>query len=147
MGAASAAALAATGCATTGAAGTAEANNNSITGPNLNLLESAEDNMTAYARLQGNLDSSKTKYGWYKGMVSAVMPGKVVKDLFMMEGFFLCAPAAQVRRPRLPQSAARSGLLPRTALRPFRQNHGGVSQPSEQGNRQSGADCQRSLQL
>ena len=87
MGAASAAALAATGCATTGSAGAGDSSNNSITGPNLNLLESAEDNMTAYARLQGNLDSSKTKYGWYKGMVSAVMPGKVVKDLFMMEGF------------------------------------------------------------
>ena len=36
---------------------------------------------------RGNLDSSKTKYGWYKGMVSAVMPDKAVKDLFMMEGF------------------------------------------------------------
>jgi len=87
IGAASAAALTATGCATAGAGSTAMPSDNSITGPNLNLLESAEDNMTAYARLQGNLDSSKTKYGWYKGMVSAVMPNKVVKDLFMMEGF------------------------------------------------------------
>lgn len=88
MGAASAAALAATGCATAGAGGGREnAGNSSITGPNYNLLESAEDNMTAYARLQGNLDSSQTKYGWYKGMVSAVMPDQVIKDLFMMEGF------------------------------------------------------------
>jgi hypothetical protein len=87
IGAASAAALTATGCATAGAGNTAMPSDNSITGPHLNLLDSAEDNMTAYARLQGNLDSSKTKYGWYKGMVSAVMPNKVVKDLFMMEGF------------------------------------------------------------
>ena len=43
--------------------------------------------MIAYARLQGNLDSSKVKYGWYKGMVSAVMPDAAVQDLFMMEGF------------------------------------------------------------
>ena len=58
-----------------------------MTGPFLNVIESNEDNMIAYARLQGNLDSSKVKYGWYKGMVSAVRPGEVVKDLFMMEGF------------------------------------------------------------
>ncbi len=87
MGAASAAALAATGCATTGAASSAGAGDKSMTGPYLNLLESSESNMTAYARLQGDLDSSKTKYGWYKGMVSAVMPDKAVQDLFMMEGF------------------------------------------------------------
>jgi hypothetical protein len=86
MGTASAAAFAATGSAMAAAppAGLAD---KSITGPYLNLLESSEANMTAYARLQGNLDPSKTKYGWYKGMVSAVMPGKVVQDLFMMEGF------------------------------------------------------------
>lgn len=94
IGAASAAALAATGCATADSATTSEsapaaepAAEKSITGPYLNLLESAEDNMTAYARTQGDLDSSKTKYGWYKGMVSAVMPDQAVKDLFIMEGF------------------------------------------------------------
>ncbi|MEE4186117.1 MAG: DUF1838 family protein [Gammaproteobacteria bacterium] len=86
MGAASVAALAATGCATAGGsrrAGQAP----SVTGPNYNLLESNEDNMIAMARLQGNLDSSQVKYGWYKGMVSAVMPDRAVEDLFMMEGF------------------------------------------------------------
>jgi hypothetical protein len=92
IGAASAAALAATGCATADSAGSNASTPmatgaKSLTGPFLNVLESAEDNMTAYARLQGNLDSSKVKYGWYKGMVSAVMPDKVVTDLFMMEGF------------------------------------------------------------
>jgi hypothetical protein len=87
IGAASAAALAATGCAST--AGTAEpvATEKTLTGPYLDLLENTEDNMIAYARLQGDLDQSKTKYGWYKGMVSAVMPDQAVKDLFMMEGF------------------------------------------------------------
>jgi len=94
IGAASVAAMAATGCASSNSASaeasavtTPDAADKSITGPYLNLLESAEDNMVAYARLQGNLDSSKVKYGWYKGMVSAVMPGKPVQDLFMMEGF------------------------------------------------------------
>ena len=86
IGAASAAALAATGCATAGS-GNDPATKKSLTGPYLDLFDSTEDNMVAYARLQGNLDESKTKYGWYKGMVSAVMPNKAVKDLFMMEGF------------------------------------------------------------
>ena len=86
IGAASAAALAATGCATAGS-GNDPATKKSLTGPYLDLFDSTEDNMIAYARLQGNLDESKTKYGWYKGMVSAVMPNKAVKDLFMMEGF------------------------------------------------------------
>jgi hypothetical protein len=86
MGAASVAALAATGCATAGG-GVKAAQAPSVTGPNFNLLESNEDNMIAMARLQGNLDSSQVKYGWYKGMVSAVMPDRPVEDLFMMEGF------------------------------------------------------------
>lgn len=87
IGAASAAALSATGCATLGNASNTPAVDKSLTGPYLDLLNNTEDNMIAFARLQGNLDSSKTKYGWYKGMVSAVMPDKAVKDLFMMEGF------------------------------------------------------------
>ena len=58
----------------------------SLQGPYLDLSK-PEDNMTAFARLQGDLDSSKTKYGWYKGMVSAVIPDKKIVDLFMMEGF------------------------------------------------------------
>jgi hypothetical protein len=87
IGAASAAALSATGCATLGNASDAPTVDKSLTGPYLDLLNNTEDNMIAFARLQGNLDSSKTKYGWYKGMVSAVMPDKAVQDLFMMEGF------------------------------------------------------------
>ncbi|MEJ2140045.1 MAG: DUF1838 family protein [Gammaproteobacteria bacterium] len=89
MGAASAAALAATGCATAGSQTELSSSKaaKSVTGPYLNLIESAEDNMIAYARLQGNLDSDKVKYGWYKGMVSAVMPDRAITDLCMMEGF------------------------------------------------------------
>ena len=87
FGAASAAALSATGCASMGSTNNDPAVKKSLTGPYLDVLNSTEDNMIAFARLQGNLDSSKTKYGWYKGMVSAVMPDKAVKDLFMMEGF------------------------------------------------------------
>ena len=86
IGAASAAALSATGCAAVGSS-PAAASEKSVSGPFLDLLNSPEDNMIAYARLQGNLDQSETKYGWYKGMVSAVMPDQAVKDLFIMEGF------------------------------------------------------------
>jgi hypothetical protein len=87
MGAASAAAFAATGSASAATTEELDSVDKSITGPTYNLIDNAEDNMVAYARLQGDLDSSKVKYGWYKGMVSAVMPDKAVKDLFMMEGF------------------------------------------------------------
>ncbi len=84
IGLASAAAFGATSSASTNnSAGITE---KSLQGPYLDLSQ-PEANMTAFARLQGDLDSSKTKYGWYKGMVSAVMPGKKIVDLFMMEGF------------------------------------------------------------
>ena len=72
IGLASAAAFGATSSASTNnSAGITE---KSLQGPYLDLSQ-PEANMTAFARLQGDLDSSKTKYGWYKGMVSAVMPG------------------------------------------------------------------------
>lgn len=89
IGVASAAAFSATSSASAASTGNASAATGarSLTGPHLNLLESAEDNMTAYARLQGDLDSSKVKIGWYKGMVSAVMPDRALLDLFMVEGF------------------------------------------------------------
>ncbi|MFQ5635763.1 MAG: DUF1838 family protein [Gammaproteobacteria bacterium] len=62
------------------------ASDKSLSGPYLDL-GTPDGNMTAYARLQGDLDSARTKYGWYKGMVSAVMPDRAVRDLFIMEGF------------------------------------------------------------
>jgi hypothetical protein len=87
IGLASAAAFSATSCASSSAMQSdADTAAKSLSGPYLDLSK-PEDNMTAFARLQGDLDSEKTKYGWYKGMVSAVMPDKKVRDLFMMEGF------------------------------------------------------------
>jgi hypothetical protein len=83
IGVASAAAF---GASSSASAAAGEAIDKSLSGPYIDL-STPEGNMTAYARLQGDLDSSKTKYGWYKGMVSAVMPDKAVKDLFIMEGF------------------------------------------------------------
>jgi len=85
IGAASAAAFSVTSSASA-ASHAAATMDKSLSGPYLDL-STPEANMTAYARLQGDLDSEKTKYGWYKGMVSAVMPDQAVKDLFIMEGF------------------------------------------------------------
>jgi hypothetical protein len=84
IGIASAAAIGASSSAS--AAAGKRAVDKSLSGPYLDLAK-PEDNMLAWARLQGDLDSSKTKYGWYKGMVSAVMPDQAIKDLFIMEGF------------------------------------------------------------
>lgn len=49
-----------------------------------------EWNRDAYARLQGDLDFSKTRYGWLGGPVMGVVPGEKVKPLFYMEGFSAC---------------------------------------------------------
>ena len=49
-----------------------------------------EWNRDAYARLQGDLDMTKTRYGWLGGPVMAVVPGKKVQPLFYMEGFSAC---------------------------------------------------------
>ena len=57
-----------------------------ISGPYVDL-RTGEGNKIAYARLQGDLDFGKQKYGWYKGYVTAVRPGKKVQDLFGFEGF------------------------------------------------------------
>ena len=47
-------------------------------------------NRDAYARLQGDLDFSKTRYGWLGGPVMGVVPGEKVKPLFYIEGFSSC---------------------------------------------------------
>ena len=49
-----------------------------------------EWNRDAYARLQGDLDFSKTRYGWLGGPVMGVVPGEKVKPLYYMEGFSAC---------------------------------------------------------
>jgi hypothetical protein len=49
-----------------------------------------EWNRDAYARLQGDLDFEKTRYGWLGGPVMSVVPGEKVRPLFWMEGFSAC---------------------------------------------------------
>ena len=49
-----------------------------------------EWNRDAYARLQGDLDFEKTRYGWLGGPVMGVVPGEKVRPLFWMEGFSAC---------------------------------------------------------
>ena len=49
-----------------------------------------EWNRDAYARLQGDLDFTKTRFGWLGGPVMGVVPGEKVKPLFYMEGFSSC---------------------------------------------------------
>lgn len=49
-----------------------------------------EWNRDAYCRLQGDLDTTKTRFGWLGGPVMAVVPGEKVKPLFWMEGFSAC---------------------------------------------------------
>lgn len=44
-------------------------------------------NRDAFARLQGDLDTKKQKYGWYRGVVLGVRPGEVVRPLCGFEGF------------------------------------------------------------
>jgi len=47
-------------------------------------------NRDAYARLQGDLDTSKTKVGWYGGVVLGVEPNARVRELVGFEGFSVC---------------------------------------------------------
>jgi hypothetical protein len=44
-------------------------------------------NRDAYARLVGNMDFGKVKYGWYGGTVMGVRDNEPVKPLFGFEGF------------------------------------------------------------
>lgn len=44
-------------------------------------------NRDALARLQGNLDFGKVKYGWYGGTVCGVRTGEAVRPLMGFEGF------------------------------------------------------------
>ncbi|MFT2092754.1 DUF1838 family protein [Paraglaciecola sp. 2405UD69-4] len=46
-----------------------------------------EWNRDAFARIMGDLDFGKQKFGWYRGTVKGVMPGQPIKDLFGFEGF------------------------------------------------------------
>lgn len=50
-------------------------------------LNEPEWNRDAFARLQGNLDFGKIKYGWYSGDVCGVREGEIVRPLMGFEGF------------------------------------------------------------
>ncbi len=50
-------------------------------------LNDPEWNRDAFARLQGNLDFGKVKYGWYGGTVCGVREGEAVRPLMGFEGF------------------------------------------------------------
>jgi hypothetical protein len=49
-----------------------------------------EWNRDAYARLQGDIDMTSTRYGWLGGPVMGVVPGEKIRPLFYMEGFSTC---------------------------------------------------------
>lgn len=50
-------------------------------------MKDPEWNRDAFARLQGNLDFGKVKYGWYAGDVCGVRDGEIVRPLMRFEGF------------------------------------------------------------
>ncbi|NKB43304.1 MAG: hypothetical protein GKS03_03400 [Alphaproteobacteria bacterium] len=55
-----------------------------LTGPYIDLT-TGKGNMNLRARMAGDLDESKVKYGSVTGIVSGVRPGEKVKDLFGFE--------------------------------------------------------------
>jgi hypothetical protein len=57
-----------------------------LQGPYLDL-RTGPGNRDMLARINGNLDIGKVKYGWYSGLVMAVVPGGPIRDLFGMTGF------------------------------------------------------------
>ena len=60
-----------------------------IRGPYLDLT-TPKGNMLAFARLQGDLDPTKTKYLWFSGNVMGVRPDQKTRDLFKIEGMSCC---------------------------------------------------------
>jgi len=57
----------------------------SLRGPAIDLM-TPQGNVRAAAKLQGNLDLKSDKYTWYDGVVSAVVPGRQVTNLFGFRG-------------------------------------------------------------
>jgi hypothetical protein len=56
-----------------------------LSGPYVDL-GTPEGNVTAYARIQGNLDPEATSYSWYSGRVSGMRPGEAGRDLMGVIG-------------------------------------------------------------
>lgn len=68
-----------------GAAGPAAAQSKpSIKGPYVDLT-TGKGNLIALARMEGNLDESKVKYGGASGIISAVRANEKIRDLFGFE--------------------------------------------------------------
>lgn len=57
----------------------------SLTGPYLDLT-TGEGNMMAMARIVGDLDLTKQKHGWYRGVAMGFRPGEAGRDLFGVMG-------------------------------------------------------------
>jgi hypothetical protein len=70
------------------APGTAEAQNVSAAAQALRAnFGDPRWNRDAFARLQADIDPTRTKYGWYKGVVLGVRPKEAVRPLVGFEGF------------------------------------------------------------
>jgi hypothetical protein len=69
-----------------GLVSSAQAQGDVLKGPYLDLT-TGKGNQIAVARMNGDLDESKQKHGWYKGFVMAVRPDKKVEDLAGFVGF------------------------------------------------------------
>ena len=63
-----------------------KATGGSLTGPYLDL-RTGVGNKIAYSRLNGDLDESQQKVGWFKGYIMAVRPHQPIKDILGIQGF------------------------------------------------------------
>ena len=57
----------------------------SLTGPYLDLT-TGQGNMLAMARIVGDLDLTKQKHGWYRGVAMGFRPGEAGRDLLGVMG-------------------------------------------------------------
>ena len=76
--------LSATSAATLAAGTALAADKPSLKGPRIDLT-TGKGNLDLMARLEGDLDESKVKYGGASGIVSGVRAGEKVRDLFGFE--------------------------------------------------------------
>ena len=58
----------------------------SLSGPYIDLT-TGPGNKVGYARLNGDLDESKQKNGWFKGFIMAIRPNKPILDALGFQGF------------------------------------------------------------
>jgi len=72
----------------------------SLKGPYLDL-SLPKDNVTAYARISGNIDCKTTTHGWYDGLVMGTAPGGPIKNICGMKGM------SSYRMEKLPDGGYR----------------------------------------